>query len=447
MSHAKLQSIFHFGVRQKVLLVLITVLLTALTVSGWMALQQEKQDTLKEINRRGSDICRFVAKSLSFSVVGYDYHTIQLLIDEITLSEEINYAKVINAKGHAMAEAGKLLDREKNNQVVFHQDIQLDDEVVGTLTLGFSTESTIKRLESQKYSLFKREAFIILMIAIGEFLALSFIIVRPVSVMSKSLSDSIDETGQIIGKVPVISSDEFGNLAEQFNKLSFQLNEANAKLLSRVDISDKKLIQTNRQLLHQSEELRIINEKFRQLSITDPLTGLFNRRRFEEYIETELALSLSEGEINSIIIIDLDYFKTINDSFGHPCGDAVLKSVANTLKGNLKKTDMLCRIGGEEFAAICRLADKSTAMEIAERMRRDVENKSITFSDHVINCTISVGIATSNEKDKEFGGETLYRYADRAVYYSKESGRNKVTHFTSIEADEVLFNSQKLKSV
>jgi len=447
MNRTKLKSIFHFGVRQKVLFVLITVLLTALTVSGWMALQQEKQDTMKEINRRGSDISRFVAKSLSFSVVGYDYHTIQLLVDEITLSEEINYVKVVNAKGNTMAVAGSLLDREKGNQVVFNQDIQLEDEVVGTLTLGLSTESTIKRLESQKYSLFMREAFIILMIAIGEFLALSFIIVRPVSVMSKSLSASIDESGRIIGKVPVISSDEFGSLAEQFNKMSYQLNEANAKLQSRVDMSDKKLVQTNRQLLHQSEELRIINEKFRQLSITDSLTGLFNRRRFEEYIETELALSLSEGEINSIIVIDLDHFKSINDSYGHPCGDAVLKAVSGILKSNLKKTDMLCRIGGEEFAAICRLADKSTAMEIAERMRRDIENKSITFSEHIINCTISIGIATSNESDKEFGGETLYRYSDRAVYYSKETGRNKVTHFDEIKISESLMNSQKARSV
>jgi len=447
MRSTEFRSILRFGVRQKVLLVLITVLLTALTVSGWMALQQEKQDTLKEINRRGSDISRFVAKSLSFSVVGYDYHTIQLLIDEITLSEDINYAKVVNAKGNTMAEAGRLLHPGDPHQVVFHQDIQLEDEVVGTLSLGLSTESTIKRLESQKYSLFKREAFIILMIAIGEFLALSFIIVRPVSVMSKSLSDSVDESGHIVGKVPVISSDEFGNLAELFNKLSAQLNEANSKLQSRVDVSDKKLVQTNRQLLHQSEELRLINERFRQLSITDSLTGLFNRRRFEELIETELALSLEEGEVNSIIIIDLDYFKAINDSYGHPCGDAVLKAVAAVLKKNLKKTDMLCRVGGEEFVAICRRADKTAAMEIAERMRRDVEHKEIVFGNEVIHCTISVGVATSLENDKRYNGEMLYRCADRAVYLSKETGRNKVTHMDSSEFKDTLFTAQKLKSV
>ena len=92
MSRSTLSSIFHFGVRQKVLLILLSVMLIGLTVSGWMALKQEERDTLKEINQRGSDISRFVAKSLAYSVVGYDYHTLQLLIDEITFAEDIGYA-------------------------------------------------------------------------------------------------------------------------------------------------------------------------------------------------------------------------------------------------------------------------------------------------------------------------------------------------------------------
>ena len=447
MPDKKIFSVFRFGVRQKVMLVLLTVLLTALSVSGWMALQQEKEDTLKEINRRGSDISRFVAKSMSFGVVGYDYHTIQLLVDDITLSDDINYAKVVNAKGNVMAESGSLLTKSSPNQVLFHQDIKFEDEVIGTLTLGLSTENTIKRLESQKYSLVQREAVIILLIALGEFLALSFIIVRPVSVMSKSLSESVDESGQIVGEVPVISQDEFGKLAVQFNSLSSQLNDANARLQSRVDIADKKLMQTNRQLLNQSEELRQINEKFRKMSITDSLTSLYNRRRFEEIIETELAMSLEQGEVNSILVIDIDYFKRINDTYGHPCGDAVLRAVARILKHNLRKTDLLCRVGGEEFVAICRRADKNAALEIAEKMLRDIEKEDIQFGDLQINITISIGVATSDENNRVSSGENLYRNADKAVYESKETGRNKVTHFDQLDLTAKQFTVNKLTSV
>ena len=411
------------------MLILLTVLLTALTISGWMALNQEKLDTLKEINQRGSDISRFVAKSLAYSVVGYDYHTIQLLLDEITLSDDIGFAKVVNAKGNTMAESGSFGDVNSSEVVTFNQDIRLEDDVVGSLTLGLSTEHIIKRLESQKYSLMKREAFIILMIAFGEFLALSFIIIRPVSVMSKSLNDSVNESGQIIGEVPVISQDEFGDLAEQFNKLSAQLNDANSRLQSRVDLADKQLILTNRQLIKQSEELQLLNDEFRRQSVTDSLTGLNNRRRFEELMQTEMDMSLRYGDTSSLLVIDIDHFKKVNDKYGHPAGDTVLKHIATALKTNLRKTDILCRVGGEEFVAMCKRADKTAAIAIAEKMRRDIEKMPIKYENVQINVTISIGVATINKHNTGRDPDFLYREADAAVYHSKDSGRNRVSHY------------------
>lgn len=433
MFYNRLSSLFKLGVRQKVLLILLTVLLVALTISGWMALKQEKLDTLKEINQRGNDISRFVAKSLAYGVVGYDYHTIQLLIDEVTTSDDVGYAKVVNARGNAMAESGKLSEGDVSQMVLFTQDIRLDDEIVGKLTLGLSTEHIIKRLESQKYALVTREAFVIILIALGEFFALSFIIIRPVSVMSNSLNNSLDDSGKIVGEVPVISQDEFGALAEQFNKLSSQLNEANSRLQSRVDLADKQLIHTNRRLIQQSEELQRINEEFRKQSVTDSLTGLHNRRRFEELMQTELDMSLRHGDISSLLVIDIDNFKKVNDKYGHPAGDTVLKLVASVLKSNLRKTDILCRVGGEEFVALCKRADKQAAISIGEKMRRNVEKKPIAFGEAtIINVTISVGIATINERNTDQDPDFLYREADAAVYHSKETGRNRVSHYEDI---------------
>ena len=436
MSRSTLSSIFHFGVRQKVLLILLSVLLIGLTVSGWLALKQEERDTLKEINQRGSDISRFVAKSLAYSVLGYDFHTLQLLIDEITFAEDIGYAKVVNVRGNTMAEAGESGEGKNPILVMFNQDIRLEEEIIGSLTLGLSTESILKRLESQKFALIKREAFVILMIALGEFLALSLFIIRPVSVMSESLSDSIDENGKIVGKVPVISEDEFGNLARQFNLLSSQLNDANSQLQSKIDLADKQLIQNNRQLVKQSEELQQLNVEFRKLSVTDSLTGLHNRRRCEELMKTEMQMSLRHGDTNSILVIDIDHFKKINDKFGHPGGDTVLKQVADNLKANLRKTDILCRVGGEEFVALCKRADKRAATAIGEKMRRDIEAKINRIGDEKVSVTISVGIATTNEMNVNQGSEELYREADAAVYHSKDSGRNQITHYDDLLRDK-----------
>jgi diguanylate cyclase (GGDEF)-like protein len=432
MKFKQFSKIFRFGVRQKVILVLLTVLLLALTISGWMALEKLKKDMLAEIDQRGTDISRFVSKSLAFSVIGYDYHTIQLLLDEIALSDEIVYAKVTSKKGNTMGEAGNMDDQSPANIVTFTEDIVLNDKPVGKLTMGFSTNKTVERLEAQKFSLVTREAFIILLIAIGEFIALSYIIIRPVSIITQSLDDNIDENGQITGDIPLTSSDEFGQLAEHFNQLRSQLNDANMALQSKVEVADKQLLETNKQLVKQSEELKTINQRFKQLSITDALTGLYNRRHFEDLMETEIAMSIRYGDINSLMIFDIDHFKKVNDTHGHQKGDIVLKEIASLLRKNMRKTDILCRIGGEEFVAFSKRSTKETAIDVAEELRSSVAKHQFDLGDKTINITTSIGIATIPDEMETGNKEELFKRADIALYYCKRNGRNMTKHYGDI---------------
>jgi len=426
------RSFFRFGIRQKLLLILLVVLLTALTMSGWLALVQERNNVLHEINQRGTDISRFVAKSLSYSVVGYDYHTIQLLLNEITSARDIDYARVTNAKDKTMGESGRR-SSNSSSMVLFSQDIELESKVIGKLELGLSTSSTIQRLEDQKYTLLKREAIIVIVIALFEFIALSFFIIRPVRLMSESLSKGTDENGRIISTIPVTSSDEFGHLAKSFNHLSEQLNSANVKLNSKIDLADKKLLETNFELRKQSEELRKMSDNFRVMSITDSLTNLYNRRHFEELMNSELDVSKRHGDTNSLIIFDIDHFKSINDTYGHPCGDSVLRDISNMLKVRMRKTDYLCRIGGEEFAVLCKRADKNNATMIAESIRKSIEETTFKFDNNEINITVSLGVSTAGPEDTYDNPDEVYQHADKAVYVSKMQGRNQVTHYNELD--------------
>ena len=424
------KSVFQFGVRQKVLLALMCVLLVSLTVSGWFALQEEKENILKEIDQRASDISRFVAKSLVYSVIGYDYHTIDLLLKEITLSEDVGYSKVVNLKGNTMAEAGILLEDDSSKMVIFKENLILNEEVVGKLTLGFSTEKTMKRLEKQKYSLIKREAIILLLIAVGELIALSFIIIKPVSIISNSLNK---EEGLTLGTIPLDSKDEFGALANKFNELSQNLNIANAELQSRADYADKELIKTNNLLLKRSDELTDLNTEFKKLSVTDALTGLYNRRYFEETLKNETEITKRHGDTNSILVIDIDHFKIVNDMYGHMHGDSVIKIISDVMQDRLRETDVLCRIGGEEFVAFCRRADKKSAIELAENLRMAVEKKETISGKEKIYVTISIGIVTVTKDSSEDDIDNMFKHADIALYNSKDNGRNRVTHYSDID--------------
>ncbi|HVO93187.1 MAG TPA: diguanylate cyclase [Terriglobales bacterium] len=422
--------IFQFGIRQKVVLVLVTVLLSALTVSGWLALEQEKVDAIREIQQRGSDITRFVAKSLAYSVVGYDYHTIQLLLDEITVSDIVSYAEVINSNGNVMAEAGKRRTPNSPKLLMFTNDIEINHDVVGTLIIGISTANTMQRLDSQKFHLVEREAAIIFLIAVGEFLALSFLIIRPVSVMSAALRDGVKENGEAVGQLPVMSNDEFGDLAREFNAISSRLNEANSRLRSKVISADEQLRATNEKLLQQSSELQRINEEFKRLSVTDSLTGLFNRRYFESMIEAEVSASMRYGDPNSLLLFDVDHFKKINDTYGHAAGDMVLREIAQRLKDKMRSSDTLCRVGGEEFAAFCKNADRDDALSIADKLRQTVLASKFKIGDELLDVTVSVGVATVPDVSRTSTAKDFYRCADIALYQSKGAGRNRVTHYS-----------------
>lgn len=424
--------LFQLGIRQKVVLILVTVLLSALTVSGWLALEQEKKDAIKEVHQRGSDITQFVAKSLAYSVVGYDYHTIQLLLDQITSSDIVAYAKVVNAKGKVMAEAGALEQVKSPNLLVFTKNIVIDGDVVGYLTTGISMESTLKRLASQKYHLVESQALIIFMIAICEFLALSYLIIRPVRVMSAALDKGFKENGDGAAQLPVISNDEFGDLAHRFNALSKQLNEANGRLRSKVISADRQLQSTNKMLMQQSNELQQLNDELKTLSITDPLTGLYNRRYFESMIEAQVAMSARHGVPNSLLLIDIDHFKKINDTYGHHAGDTVLEEVALCLKSRIRMSDTLCRIGGEEFVAFCKNADQGDAVNIAEKVRMSIQEHKFDIGDDVmLKVSVSIGVATLPDSHGTDTVKDFYRYADMALYQSKGQGRNRVTHYAN----------------
>jgi len=235
-----------------------------------------------------------------------------------------------------------------------------------------------------------------------------------------------------LGTIPITSNDEFGDLAKQFNELSRNLNIANSELQSRADYADDQLIKTNNLLLDRSRELMELNDEFKKLSVTDSLTGLFNRRYFEEILVNEMEIAKRHADTNSLLVIDIDHFKNVNDNYGHMHGDIVIKMIAGVMKGRLRETDILCRIGGEEFVAICRRSDKENAIELAEDIRKTVENQITYAGKDEIKVTISIGVATVTIDNIETHAENIFNFADIALYDSKEEGRNRVTHYSDM---------------
>jgi diguanylate cyclase (GGDEF)-like protein len=171
----------------------------------------------------------------------------------------------------------------------------------------------------------------------------------------------------------------------------------------------------------------LLYRKMEMLATTDGLTGLSNHRHFQEQLAIELERSKRYGQPVSLMLMDIDHFKSFNDTYGHTVGDLVLKEIAAAIKGSIRRTDFPARYGGEEFVVIMPVTDQQHAIITCERVRQNIEARRIQSMDRILNVTVSIGYDTY--AGQQITQPQLINNADTAMYQSKETGRNRVTQW------------------
>lgn len=207
---------------------------------------------------------------------------------------------------------------------------------------------------------------------------------------------------------------EYEQLILAAKKMAEESNRCKTKAISDLE-------QVQKELKSKQKELLEINQTLKRLAITDELTGLNNRRSYKKALSQNLSLYKRTTNPFSLLMIDIDYFKKINDTYGHLIGDQILKELARILVDELREQDISFRYGGEEFAVILPNTNINDSIFIAEKVRRSVEYAEW----QVPSVTISIGIATTKIGDTI---KTIQTRADKALYESKNNGRNQITH-------------------
>jgi len=171
-------------------------------------------------------------------------------------------------------------------------------------------------------------------------------------------------------------------------------------------------------------------ERLKRQGLMDSLTATNNRRFFDQRLYEEVESSKRSTDVLSCLLLDIDHFKQVNDSYGHQTGDKVLRDVASMLRGHMRGSDVLSRYGGEEFAALLSGTSEEKAVEVAERIRSSIEHRCFDSNSKEFYITISIGVATFNpglnHGSKSLQGEDLIARADKALYEAKKNGRNQV---------------------
>ncbi|RKY92859.1 diguanylate cyclase response regulator [candidate division KSB1 bacterium] len=209
--------------------------------------------------------------------------------------------------------------------------------------------------------------------------------------------------------------------ADDFISRPFNKTELMARVKSLLRI---KFLQD--QLHQRMQELSEARERLQQLAITDGLTGLFNYRYFREQLEHEINRAERHNLDVSLVMMDIDFFKYYNDRNGHLAGDEVLKHIANILCSNVRKIDIAARYGGEEFALILPETDKNSAVIVAEKIRKLIEDDPIPHEERQPNGKLTISMGVSNFPDDSRTAKGLIEIADRRLYNAKQAGRNVV---------------------
>jgi diguanylate cyclase (GGDEF)-like protein len=199
----------------------------------------------------------------------------------------------------------------------------------------------------------------------------------------------------------------------------------NDQRIERAELKDGDLLRTGKTVLKYLEnnlELEYM-QHILSLAAVDSLTGLYNKRHFDEVFGKEVARADQTQQALSLILLDIDHFKKINDNFGHPAGDAVLKHVASVVKGQIRPGDTLCRVGGEEFALVLPQTPLALATQAAELIRVAVDDTACDVDSTIIPATLSLGVAQLGPGEVPEG---LYRRSDERLYAAKHGGRNRV---------------------
>ncbi len=217
--------------------------------------------------------------------------------------------------------------------------------------------------------------------------------------------------------VPLIVDGEIIGVVEAINKIEDEFTNFDLQIM---------------QFVSTQSAIAIKNANLYDMAISDGLTKLFISKYFRERLFEEWERTKRNNNSLTVVILDIDHFKNINDTYGHQAGDLVLKEVSNVLKNNCRSIDIPCRYGGEEFTIILPETTSEQAKIFVERIRILIEKLHVIYHDRTIELTISGGYATIPH-DKIFDCNTFMECADRALYHSKKCGRNRITFYGEIE--------------
>ena len=423
-------SYFRSGLRLKLVLLVVTGIVFAFTIIGAIQVHIEKRRITEEMHHSGQERVEMIAAAVANLLIGYDYTNMESLAGRIMQQEDVQHVIIRNRDGKLMVSRNRPSVPEQAT-LSFKAPIFFSGEPIGKVDLQLSLAHMETEIDRTYRDVILEQAFFGLFLGVLIYFATSRVIVKPITRISEHMENIINNDDVLPEALQINSRDEIGDLARIFNNLNQKIFEAQQRLREKIDLAGSALMTTNKQLQQRTQELEQRSQDLEKalslvekLAVTDSLTDLWNRRYFDDNLAATFSRAQRFSEPLCLILLDIDFFKQINDTHGHAAGDTVLQTLARVFKSRTRETDILARLGGDEFSFLLYRTNHDAGILFAESLLAIARGLHFTFHDQPATVGLSIGVACN--WDGIHSIEALYGAADEALYEAKRRGRNQL---------------------
>lgn len=412
---------------QKVLRVIFSIYLLVTFLITGIQFFSEYLKTQNSILKELQQLEETVRSPIATSLWQYDENQVEVLTTGLLKMPIIEGVDILNKDGELII-SKRLYTPESAPLSVFDTTSDLSWELneerifLGSLVLYSSSQVVLDRVLFG-FSLIAITAIIKLSVLLWLFI---WAFDRYLAAPLKELMTQVDEVelSQDISKrinLSNIENNELGQLQEHMNKMLTTIQKGRERLL---EDEQAKRAWLEAAVADRTQELQSLNEKLKDLAARDSLTGVLNRGSFFETAQHLLTLSQRNKSAVSFVFLDLDHFKMINDTHGHFAGDQVLMHFTQTIQTLLRKSDLIGRLGGEEFAVFLNDTGADDAYLLADKIRKAIGDSTLEVDGKRVTYTVSIGVESSNAEDHSI--DELFKRADLKLYGAKDKGRDRV---------------------
>jgi len=421
----------------------VLVAFIIMSANAFLNYQAQKKATLANILSQSEMLGSFIVSITPEAILSYDSDALNKYMEEINKGEDIVYAIIITPEGKPLTtyvdrrnsviaekmrhtkilHLDKLIDELTSNKHIIQQGYPIfyQNNLLGNFQLGISKSRMEKDLRDKFINQTIVSLILTVLLGIGIFIVFRYYTMKPIKQLiqgAKRISG-----GTLDRKVEIESNDELGHLGTAFNQMMDKLkNSIEEKDEALVTVKELNLYLEER-VNERTKELKGVNEKLEKLAMNDSLTGLPNRFCIQNRLNSLFIDAKREKSTFTVVMMDLDRFKDINDTLGHDCGDQLLIEVGLRLKDILRPSDFLGRLGGDEFAILLSETDENNAKTVAKKIQAALE-PSFYLSEMAFTVSASIGIATYPQHGNT--SSTILKSADVAMYFAKQ---NKLDFF------------------